>query len=117
MKRKRISKTWHDDGRNGFVVVITHHDEGVGNVYRAEKSDGNVELLAWVGTLEEARMRTEERLKATGHLCTGRCQDWIMIPQPEPLSEGEKKTIVACFLRLKLAIETGAPYQHSLAAL
>jgi hypothetical protein len=109
MKRKRVLRRWH----NGFVVVITRHDEG--DVYRAETGDGK--LLAWVGTAEEAEARAGEVLREAGHLCSDKCSEWTAIPQPEPLSELQKKNVAACFRLLKHCVATEQPHANSLKAL
>ena len=110
----RISWSWHDNGERGLKLVITHHDHGQGPVYRAEIGG---QQLAWTGSEEKAKADAEGWLKDQVHTCTQRCIAWEAIQQPEPLSEGKKRDVVACFLTLKKAITTGVSHEHQLRAL
>ena len=113
MKRKRrILRRWHDDGT---VVVILHHDERAGDVYTIEKSGTP---WGWVGSIDEAKVIAEKKLKTENrHQCSDRCSDWTPIPQPEPLSEGQKKIVVLCFRAFEKSIVAGESHETQLKAL
>lgn len=113
--KRRIQRCWHGEGAGGFSLVMTFHDSGQGPVYRIEADDGT--QLAWTGTELDAKARADDRLREEGHQCSSRCTAWSPIPQPEPLSENQKKTVSACFRELQQAVETGAFPRDALTAL
>ncbi len=114
MKRKRIARRWHDTGGLGTALFITRHNEGVGDVYRAESGGAQI---AWVGNEDAAKMAADEFMTAPRHACSAECSEWTAIPQPEPMTETQKRNAAACFRLLKFQVENELSHATGLSAL